>query len=118
MNNLPMKIEEDGFFQRIIKWIKSFFRRDKVVSENSKIEPKEQKRTIMMSYKVKNLENVNSEIIRRNNQRRTLEEIIQIIEKHPSSLWNLDIRKLKLIDNYYKEEIQKYKKKLEKMPNN
>ena len=43
-----------------------------------------------------------------------MEEIIKIIEKEPELLKKLDIPKLEMIDNYYKEKIAEYKKKLKK----
>lgn len=48
------------------------------------------------------------------NQLSIIEEIIQIIEKNPNVLENLDISKLEFIDLYYKRKIIECKKKLKK----
>ena len=65
-------------------------------------------------YRVENIDEKNAEIIKKNNQKRKMEEIIKIIEKEPELLKKLDIPKLEMIDNYYKEKIAEYKKKLSK----
>ena len=65
-------------------------------------------------YKVENIDEKNAEIIKKNNQERKMEKIIKIIEKEPELLKKLDIPKLEMIDNYYKEKIAEYKKKLKK----
>ena len=41
-----------------------------------------------------------------------LKEIIQMIEEHPELLDTLDIPKLEIINNYYKEELEICKKKI------
>ncbi len=41
-----------------------------------------------------------------------LKEIIKMIEEHPELLDTLNIQKLEIINNYYKEEIELCKKKI------
>ena len=47
-----------------------------------------------------------------NKRNRTIQEIIDITEKNPENLKNLDIEQLKLIDNYYVEKNAKMKEQL------
>lgn len=63
-------------------------------------------------YKINISDEVISKIIARNNKKKKLAEIIQIIEKNPETLEKLDVIKLEIIDRYYKHEIKKYRTKI------
>ena len=65
-------------------------------------------------YKVNNLENVNEKIRKETKRQNKIKEIIQIIEKNPETLEKLDISKLEIIDNYYKQKIMECRRKLAK----
>lgn len=66
-------------------------------------------------YKINIPDEVNSKIINESKRKRKLLEIIQIIENNPETLEKLDIPKLEVIDNYYKEKIIECKKKIESL---
>ena len=63
-------------------------------------------------YKIDNIDEKNTAIIRKIKKKATLEEIIHMVEKNPNLLHKLDIPKLEIIDKYYKEKIAKIRKKL------
>lgn len=112
-NDLPAEVKKDNVFKRLYKFIKSFFskyEKNNIVEDTAVIEKETKIREL---YKVANLEEISSNIINEANKKRTLEEIIQIIEKEPEILKKLDIPKLKVIDKYYKDKIIEYRKKLE-----
>ncbi len=69
------------------------------------------------SYKVEGLDEKNREIVDKEKNRKKMEEIIEIIEKKPELLENLNVPKLEIIDNYYKEKISECKRKLAKLSN-
>ena len=120
MNKLPMELEKNNIFKRCIKYIKDFFnRKSKNKIQNiSKIDydvPK--KRKINDLYKIDNIDSINN-INSLNNKEKKMNEIIDVIEKNPDVLEKLSINRLKIIDNYYIEQIEKCKRKLANITKN
>lgn len=110
--NLPAIAKKDTVFKKMVNFIKRVFK----VRKRSKIEKisrKECANKINELYKVA-LSN-NDKIIKETNRKERLFDIIKIIEKQPEMLEDLDISKLEVIDNYYKNEISEYKKKIAKV---
>lgn len=114
---LPVQFKKDNIFKRFINFIiRPFTKKQYTNDDNSQpviIEPEKNinqstDTNTLEQYKVDNAGQINSNAIKAANQTKTLEEIIQIIEKEPSMLEKLDIDKLKIIDQYYDNEIKKY----------
>ncbi len=55
------------------------------------------------------------ESVAKRKPQKVVEKIIQIIEKNPNTLENLDISKLEIIDMYYKRKIAECKRKLKRV---
>lgn len=114
---LPVQFKKDNIFKRFINFIiRPFTKKQYTNDDNSQpviIEPEKNinqstDTNTLEQYKVDNAGQINSNAIKAANQTKTLEEIIQIIEKEPSMLEKLDIDKLKIIDQYYDNEIKRY----------
>lgn len=108
-NKLPIEVKKDNIFTRLFNFLKSVFKKqDKETSE------KENKELMNKNsdFKENNLEKLKFETMTRRNPQKVIEEIIQIIEKNPNVLENLDIEKLEIIDMYYKRKIVACKRKL------
>lgn len=120
MSDLPIEIKKENIFKKFFKFVKNIFKKEPKVQnetvEEEYIIPKERKVTEL--YKVDNLDEITSSVIEENNKKIKMQEIIDIIEKNPSTLEKLDIAKLEIIDNYYKEKIDEYKKKLANISSN
>lgn len=109
MNNLSMKLKKESILQRLIKSLKSIFKKN----FKNEIETIQEETTIpgikiTERYKVDNLNLSNTKM----DNDKTMKEIIDIIEKSPEMLEKLDINKLNIIDQYYIEKIAKYRNML------
>lgn len=111
MSKLPVKLKKQNIFEQFYNYIKKFLKKEKNIG-NETIKAKESNMT--EKYKVYNIDKINADLIKEVNKKNKMEEIIQIIEKNPEALEKLDIPKLEIIDNYYKERIIEYKRKLGK----
>lgn len=117
MINLPIEFKKENIFKRIKRIIKSIFiKKPKIETEillnnNHKGRPN---KVISELYKVNDVMDTDVVV----NKKQKMQEIIDIIEKDPSVLKKLDIKKLQIIDNYYIEQIEIYKKKLAKAKKN
>jgi len=101
-NILPIEAKEINFLKKITNFIKKIFYKNKsAINEKSK-----------ENDKFYQEEKLNVKLIKEINEKKTLQEIIAIIEKNPEIMKNLDIHKLEMIDNYYKEQIEECKKKI------
>ena len=114
-NKLPIEVKKDNIFKRFFNYIKKIFKKKTSKetiekSEESTIVKKTTKITEL--YKLENFDEVNADVIKETNRRNKIEEIIRIIEKEPEILNKLDIPKLEVIDQYYKDKIIEYRKKL------
>lgn len=114
-NNLPVK-SKNSFWNRIVNRIKGFFRKEKPDIDMQVEEVREfetvEKSGFVEKYQVEEAKDLTENVIKENIRRNNIEDIIQIIEKNPELLDELDIDKLRIIDNYYKEKIEEIKKKL------
>lgn len=111
MNNLPVNVKKENIFRKCINFIKKIFNRERVYSDNEAVNVNysvQREKEIDNLYKVNNIEKVYIE----KEKACKMKEIIRIIEDNPSVLEKLDINRLKIIDNYYVEKIEKCKKKL------
>jgi len=114
--DLPVELKKDNIFKRIFNNIKRLLfnkKNNNVMVESTPII--DEKINFTDFYKVENLEHVNASIIRDINNKNKIEEIIQIIEKNPDTLDKLDIPKLEIIDNYYKNKVLEYKNKIARL---
>lgn len=95
-----------NFIKRIFEKIKDFIMRKKnnenLLLEAANINSDEKKED-------KNENNLIGKIKAENKKNQTVKDIIEIIEEKPELLENLSVEKLTVIDNYYKEEINKAK---------
>ena len=114
---LPVQFKKDNIFKRFINFIIHKIKKKQYTNDDNSqpviIEPEKNinqstDTNTLEQYKVDNAGQINSNAIKAANQTKTLEEIIQIIEKEPSMLEKLDIDKLKIIDQYYDNEIKRY----------
>ncbi len=114
-NNLPTEVKNNNIFKKIFNYIKTIFKKktsnETIENSQESVIPKK-KTKITELYKVENLDKLNADVIREANRKNKIEEIIQIIEKDPETLKRLDIPKLEVIDQYYKDKITECKKKL------
>ena len=114
-SKLPVEVKKDNILKKFFKYIKNIFKKKTSMEDieeigESAIEKNKSKITEL--YKLENLDEVNANVIREANRKNIIEEIIRIIEKEPEILKKLDIPKLEVIDQYYKEKIIEYKKRL------
>lgn len=95
-----------NFIKKIFEKIKDFIMRKKnnenLLLEAANINSDEKKED-------KNENNLIGKIKAENKKNQTVKDIIEIIEEKPELLENLSVEKLTVIDNYYKEEINKAK---------
>ena len=111
-NKLPIEIKEKNPFNKVLNFIKNIFKKQKLddVKTNEEVVTTEDLNNQMESF-IKYTEYKTS---KNKTKRETLEEIIKIIEKKPELLENLDVKKLEIIDKYYKIKVNEYKNKLKK----
>lgn len=115
-NRFLIKAEKNSIFSKIANFINKIFGGKKYIRNKE-----EQKETDFVNskiqrdglYRVNIPDEINSNTINESKKKRNLFEIIQIIEKNPETLEKLDVSKLEVIDNYYKEKIIECKKKIE-----
>ena len=114
-NNLPVK-SKNVFWHRIVNRIRGFFRKEKPKIDVPVEEIKETEvpgnTSFIEKYQVEEAKKLTENVIKENIRRNNIEDIIKIIEERPELLDELDIDKLRIIDNYYTEKIEEYKKKL------
>lgn len=111
--NLPIKAKNESFFKKIINYIKLFL-------GNNEKENIEEKATVEATsidelYKVENVDE--QKTVKEINKKNKIEEIIQIVEKNPEILDTLNVLRLETIDNYYKEKIAEYRRKISNYSN-
>ena len=107
-NNLSAQARKDNFLKESINSKKEKHIKSANIEKNDATKINKMRET----YKVKNINELSADIIKEANKKKITEEIIQIIEKRPDMLKNLDICKLEIIDQYYKDKIIEYKKKI------
>ena len=111
MNNLLIKYKSKNIFQKFISFLKNVFKKVpkteiKVEIENQPLQP-----TIAEKCKAEGIVSKNN----KSGERKTMQEIIDIIEKNPGALEKLSIKKLELIDQYYVDKINQYRQMLDNM---
>lgn len=112
-NNLPAVIRKNTILKKMVNFMKNIFKKRKKAKKIPKEVECESK--INELYKVADLEENNKKVVKEEIKKEKLFEIIQIIEKNPETLKKMDIHKLEVIDRYYKNEIEEYKKKIAKV---
>lgn len=119
-NNLPAEMKNENIFKRLFNFVKNIFKKDtniQNIEQNNTVYDEDKKSTnkITELYKVSGMDEVNEEYRKKEDKRKKIEEIIQIIEKEPKTIKKLDISQLEVIDNYYKEKIAECKMKIAKL---
>lgn len=110
---LPIAVKKDNIFRKISNLIKQIFYQGRNKKSKTKgTMPKKRNRDF---YKVEGSKEKNDELIKEIKQNKTLQDIIKIIERNPEAMKKLDTPKLEIIDNYYQEQIKKYKEKIERI---
>lgn len=113
-NNLPIQVNKNGVLGRITTFIRRFLYKTKYKSTENIIQDTKQieNNKFTKNYKIDNFNEVNENMLKENNRKKTITEIIFLIENNPEILEKLDVPKLKVIDNYYTEKIAECKRKL------
>lgn len=95
-----------NFIKKIFEKIKDFIMRKK---NNENLLLKAANNNSDKKKEDKNENNFIGKIKAENKKNQTVKDIIEIIEEKPELLENLSVERLTVIDNYYKEEINKAK---------
>ena len=121
-NNLPSIVREDTFLVKCLNFIKSLFKkREKNIYINNS--DKEDNPFLKEKYRIKEFsqmndsDKINEKIIEEKDEKDEKDEItemIQMVEENPETLDKLEIQQLKKINNYYTNQIEECKKKIEK----
>ena len=121
-NNLPSIVREDTFLVKCLNFIKSLFKKKEknIYIDNS---DKEDNPFLKEKYRIKEFsqmndsDKINEKIIEEKDEKDEKDEItemIQMVEENPETLDKLEIQQLKKINNYYTNQIEECKKKIEK----
>ena len=118
-NNLPSIVREDTFLVKCLNFIKSLFKKKEknIYSNNS---DKEDNPFLKEKYRIKEFsqmndsDKINEKIIEEKEEKDEITEMIQMVEENPETLDKLEIQQLKKINNYYTNQIEECKKKIEK----
>ena len=121
-NNLPSIVREDTFLVKCLNFIKSLFKKkEKNIYINNS--DKEDNPFLKEKYRIKEFsqmndsDKINEKIIEEKDEKDEKDEItemIQMVEENPETLDKLEIQQLKKINNYYTNQIEECKKKIEK----
>ena len=121
-NNLPSIVREDTFLVKCLNFIKSLFKKkEKNIYINNS--DKEDNPFLKEKYRIKEFsqmndsDKINEKIIEEKDEKHEKDEItemIQMVEENPETLDKLEIQQLKKINNYYTNQIEECKKKIEK----
>ena len=121
-NNLPSIVREDTFLVKCLNFIKSLFKKkEKNIYINNS--DKEDNPFLKEKYRIKEFsqmndsDKINEKIIEEKEEKDEKDEItemIQMVEENPETLDKLEIQQLEKINNYYTNQIEKCKKKIEK----
>lgn len=121
-NNLPSIVREDTFLVKCLNFIKSLFKKkEKNIYINNS--DKEDNPFLKEKYRIKEFsqmndsDKINEKIIEEKEEKDEKDEItemIQMVEENPETLDKLEIQQLKKINNYYTNQIEECKKKIEK----
>lgn len=121
-NNLPSIVREDTFLVKCLNFIKSLFKKkEKNIYINNS--DKEDNPFLKEKYRIKEFsqmndsDKINEKIIEEKDEKDEKDEItemIQMVEENPETLDKLEIQQLEKINNYYTNQIEKCKKKIEK----
>lgn len=122
-NNLPSIVREDTFLVKCLNFIKSLFKKkEKNIYINNS--DKEDNPFLKEKYRIKEFsqmndsDKINEKIIEEKEEKDEKDEItemIQMVEENPETLDKLEIQQLEKINNYYTNQIEECKKKIEKM---
>ena len=118
-NNLPSIVREDTFLVKCLNFIKSLFKKkEKNIYINNS--DKEDNPFLKEKYRIKEFsqmiytDKLTEKIIEENEEKWEITEMIQMVEENPETLDKLEIQQLKKINNYYTNQIEECKKKIEK----
>lgn len=118
-NNLPSIVREDTFLVKCLNFIKSLFKKkEKNIYINNS--DKEDNPFLKEKYRIKEFsqmndsDKINEKIIEEKDEKDEITEMIQMVEENPETLDKLEIQQLKKINNYYTNQIEERKKKIEK----
>ena len=118
-NNLPSIVREDTFLVKCLNFIKSLFKKkEKNIYINNS--DKEDNPFLKEKYRIKEFsqmndsDKINEKIIEEKDEKDEITEMIQMVEENPETLDKLEIQQLKKINNYYTNQIEECKKKIEK----
>ena len=118
-NNLPSIVREDTFLVKCLNFIKSLFKKkEKNIYINNS--DKEDNPFLKEKYRIKEFsqmndsDKINEKIIDEKDEKDEITEMIQMVEENPETLDKLEIQQLKKINNYYTNQIEECKKKIEK----
>ena len=118
-NNLPSIVREDTFLVKCLNFIKSLFKKkEKNIYINNS--DKEDNPFLKEKYRIKEFsqmndsDKINEKIIEEKEEKDEITEMIQMVEENPETLDKLEIQQLKKINNYYTNQIEECKKKIEK----
>ena len=115
-------MREDTFLVKCLNFIKSLFKKkEKNIYINNS--DKEDNPFLKEKYRIKEFsqmndsDKINEKIIEEKDEKDEKDEItemIQMVEENPETLDKLEIQQLKKINNYYTNQIEECKKKIEK----
>ena len=118
-NNLPSIVREDTFLVKCLNFIKSLFKKkEKNIYINNS--DKEDNQFLKEKYRIKEFsqmndsDKINEKIIEEKEEKDEITEMIQMVEENPETLDKLEIQQLEKINNYYTNQIEECKKKIEK----
>ena len=132
-NKLPMK-KEENVFSKIGLWFRNLFKKKqieaqnteeaKVQKEESKVETTKEKTSEVKRSEENTLENELGVVDLQNEKTAKLTSIqskmqfIKKIERNPELLEQMDMERLRILNSYYDELIEKAENKLNKLKNN
>ena len=121
-NNLPSIVREDTFLVKCLNFIKSLFKKKEknIYIKYINNSDKEDNPFLKEKYRIKEFsqmndsDKINEKIIEEKDEKDEITEMIQMVEENPETLDKLEIQQLKKINNYYTNQIEECKKKIEK----
>lgn len=124
-NNLPSIVREDTFLVKCLNFIKSLFKKKEknIYIKYINNSDKEDNPFLKEKYRIKEFsqmndsDKINEKIIEEKEEKDEKDEITemtQMVEENPETLDKLEIQQLEKINNYYTNQIEECKKKIEK----
>lgn len=127
-NNLPSIVREDTFLVKCLNFIKSLFKKKEknIYIKYINNSDKEDNPFLKEKYRIKEFsqmndsDKINEKIIEEKeekdekDEKDEITEMIQMVEENPETLDKLEIQQLEKINNYYTNQIEECKKKIEK----